>query len=370
MRRTCRVLLLGLGALLSCQSRSGNNTGGRGLGSATSRSATVVIPSARAAGSVVAPAILPSVSARRTPLPRLAYEHATPTPGQPASFVFESASGPNGARSDGTIRRLVIDQQGAVWRVTSGTEAPQPTERVGRVPPADLARMRKLAEDGIAHPAVARRDGCNDCPSASILAYGLNGKGKDPLVLVSGGPQAAEPASAACRTVVDWMAAIDKRALRLPRSRPFGLELPIVEGIQDDDTGEIGSGLLELRRGRGERGLGVVLDTNGGVFRFQDRSGEPRANRKVAALSARQLTRIASQAQRLRDAVWQGGGADVRDCPSIRWFQTGQSTPTRVSGECHEGGRLLGSDADAIIAFMYGLDEQVAAVDEPGWPLR
>ncbi len=230
--------------------------------------------------------------------------------------------------------------------------------------------MRKLAEDGIAHPAVARRDGCNDCPSTSILAYGLNGKGRAPLVLASGSPQAAEPGSAACRTVVEWLAAIDKRALRLPRSRPFGLELLIVQGIQDDDTGEIGSGLLELRRGRGERGLGVVLDTNGGVFRFQDRSGEPRANRKVAALSARQLARIASQAQRLRDAVWQGGGADVRDCPSIRWFQTGRSTPARVSGECHEGGRLLGSDADAIIAFMYGLEEQVAAVDEPGWPLR
>ena len=292
----------------------------------------------------------------------LHYAHVQPEGGKPGRAAFEVGAGPTGATNKASSHWLLIDEGGTVWRFVSDGGADE-GQRVGKISARDLARMRQLSKDAVAHPARGADGSCDDCATTTYLAYGLS-SAKGPTVLAKRGARVSEPTSAACQEVVDWLRNIDARALRLPRATPLGLSLPIVADLQDAQPapGQPARVVFELRHGTETVGVGLQVDAAGGVHRFQEYDGQ-RAVLSVGQVPASVVTKMSDE---LTGGAWQAGTGRGRDCMRLAWFESAGATPKLLASTCADAGRLSGSDAP--IAWVLALDEQAARV--PAWPLK
>ncbi len=334
---------------------------------APSRAQSDLAVSATASAAVVAsaPASSPG-EAPATNAPLVRFTHVRPVVGTPAALAFSMSSGLGGWSSDASTRSLLIDGNGGVWRSTQ-LHTEKRSEQVGRVSVVELERIRGVLRAAAAPAAVADGPGCLDCGSTAFFAY--LAPRAEPLLLASGGAAPRRAGSAAARDVVAWITAINARALRLPRERPLGLDLPIVGGLTDtpvEPAAPAGFVFAIEQRATG-MATGVRVDAHGDVLRFVERSGNAAAVRKVGKLSADEValwTRRARKALTL-ERVEQSG---ARLCTILSFRPSASEDPVVLSKHCSSGTRLVGADADAVLAWLYALDEQAAPVGLPGWP--
>jgi hypothetical protein len=300
-------------------------------------------------------------------LPRqLAYTHEAPRAGSPGPLAFRYVNGPSGNSSDSGLRGLSIDQAGVVWRFSERRNS-KVFHRVGRVSRADLARMRALAAGAVGKELITYQEGCIDCGSTALLAYGLPGDKGEAVPLASLMPVPSRVDWDPVKPVIGWMEAVAHRALRSERKRPLGLELPIVDGLTESDTGsaEPHGLVFDLEQHITGVTTGFLVDSRGDIYRYFARGRDALSLRRVGNLPATALKRAVAWAE---SAVIEPRKAEhaQRLCTKLSWVRATDDTQVVLSDDCGE--RFSGKNADAVIAWLYAIDEQAAPVVEHGWP--
>ena len=359
-----------LGALLGCR---GHGERQAIVTSASASPATVPLASApgtqQPATAEYAPLPVPSVKkSERAEFgivsSTLAYVHEQPRSGKPGALAFSAGSGPGGWGSQRPFYDLLVDVSGGVWLSKHYLgHAPTEQRRVGRVGRAQLSQMRALAGRAVGKP-VLRDNVCPDRGDHGYTAHHVPGWAGERLDL--GGLHSCDGQidSKEGVQVAEWLGAIESRMLRFERKQPFGLELPVVAELSDRGSNRPAPDaiLFELTKFK----TGISVDANGDVYRYVQYQGEPRAIRRVGSVGRASVQRQARRAELAAHEPtedYDGG----RDCSSVV-FQPQATEPLVLGKDCEFGARHRGPNTDAVIAWLYAIDEQAQHVREEHWP--
>ena len=302
------------------------------------------------------------------PLPFVFYRHEAPRVGTPAAPAFAVRSSPGGwSRYDAPTHGMLVDVQGGVWREETPYRGATVNTLVGRVASADVHKMQQLAAEVARSPAQRVGGGCMDCGGTGYLVFGVPGADKDGALLAGNGSSMERSRSSAVQTAERWLQAVTRRALQLPRDEPFGLELPILRELSDElSHGEPAAQdpVLELSFGDRDSAQGIFVSRAGNVYRFRHRSASHAGLRFVGRIEHGALARILAAAESCRNAEWQAAPGKQRWPTRTRFFAAASSEPLVISlDEAGEGGRIAGTSASLVIAWLYALDEQALLVD-------
>jgi len=168
------------------------------------------VASVAAVATVVTTPVRPHVNARTSDLGFFGFRRAElPTL---TGYVHERARvGPRPTAAF-KLGAMLVDASGGVW-ICSGLGEDEECHRMGRVPSADVQRMRARAQLTLNAPYV-RRIGCKDCGGSSVIAYGpAHGSN---IELATDGETPKNIQSPDADAVILWLLAIRERV----RDRP------------------------------------------------------------------------------------------------------------------------------------------------------